>query len=257
MTRERPDPAGKFKSFKDLRRSRGGADLPTPPSEGRPEELVEQYGDSALAETSRERIAQRPRAFGPMEHGPAIYRDEDSEEMQLLASFRVRTVFPKDVLDELRSLPRDPAPGDFVGRQDLRQELIYTIDGEDAQDFDDAISIQELGGGKVEIGVHIADVAHYVVPGTALDAEALARGTSVYVADQVVPMLPEALSNNLCSLVGGTTAPGVLGAHGLRRAGRAALGARGQERDPERAAQHLQGGAGAARRRRTRPARAR
>ncbi len=203
MTRERPDPAGKFKSFKDLRRSRGGADLPTPPSEGRPEELVEQYGDSALAETSRERIAQRPRAFGPMEHGPAIYRDEDSEEMQLLASFRVRTVFPKDVLDELRSLPRDPAPADFVGRQDLRKELIYTIDGEDAQDFDDAISIQELGGGKVEIGVHIADVAHYVVPGTALDAEALARGTSVYVADQVVPMLPEALSNNLCSLVGG------------------------------------------------------
>ena len=73
------------------------------------------------------RIAQRPRAFGPMEHGPALYRDTDSEEMQLLASFRVRTVFPKDVLAELRTLPRDPDPADYAGRQDLRGELLYTI----------------------------------------------------------------------------------------------------------------------------------
>jgi len=203
MTREQPDPARKFKSFKDLRRSRGGEEPPAPPKQEALEELVKDYGDSALAETSRERIAQRPRAFGPMEHGPALYRDTDSEEMQLLASFRVRTVFPKDVQAELKKLPRDPDPADFAGRQDLRGELIYTIDGEDAQDFDDAISIKQLGGGQVEIGVHIADVAHYVVPGTALDAEALARGTSVYIADQVVPMLPEELSNHLCSLVGG------------------------------------------------------
>ena len=206
MTRERPDQAGKFKSFKDLRRSRGGPEPEAPAApaaEGRPEELVEKYGDAALAETSRERIAARPAAFGPMDHGPELYRDTDSEEMQLLASFRVRTVFPKDVLAELRTLPRDPDPADFAGRQDLRNELIYTIDGEDAKDYDDAISIKDLGSGKVEIGVHIADVAHYVVPGTALDAEALARGTSVYLADQVVPMLPEELSNHLCSLVGG------------------------------------------------------
>jgi len=203
MTRESPDPAGKFRSFKDLRRSRGGEEPAAQPKAEPVEELVEQYGDAALAETSRERIAQRPRAFGPMEHGPAIYRDVDSEEMQILASFRVRTVFPKDVLAELGGLPRDPDPADFAGRQDLRGEVIYTIDGEDAKDYDDAISIKPLGGGQVEVGVHIADVAHYVVPGTALDAEALARGTSVYLADQVVPMLPEGLSNNLCSLVGG------------------------------------------------------
>jgi len=203
MTRESPDPAGKFRSFKDLRRSRGGEEPAAEPKAEPVEELVEQYGDAALAETSRERIAQRPRAFGPMEHGPAIYRDVDSEEMQILASFRVRTVFPKDVLAELGGLPRDPDPADFAGRQDLRGEVIYTIDGEDAKDYDDAISIKPLGGGQVEVGVHIADVAHYVVPGTALDAEALARGTSVYIADQVVPMLPEELSNNLCSLVGG------------------------------------------------------
>ena len=203
MTRESPDPAGKFRSFKDLRRSRGGEEPAAEPKAEPVEELVEQYGDAALAETSRERIAQRPRAFGPMEHGPAIYRDVDSEEMQILASFRVRTVFPKDVLAELGGLPRDPDPADFARRPDLRGEVIYTIDGEDAKDYDDAISIKPLGGGQVEVGVHIADVAHYVVPGTALDAEALARGTSVYIADQVVPMLPEELSNNLCSLVGG------------------------------------------------------
>ncbi|MBK7641950.1 MAG: VacB/RNase II family 3'-5' exoribonuclease [Planctomycetes bacterium] len=204
MSREREGEGAKFRSFKDLRRSRGGEEpAPPPPAPDSVSEFVEDYGDSALAETSRERIARRPRAFGPMPHGPLPYRDTDGEEMQILASFRVRTVFPKDVLAELGSLPSDPSPAEFVGRQDLRGELIYTIDGEDAKDYDDAISIKELGGGEVEVGVHIADVAHYVVPGTALDAEALARGTSVYLADQVVPMLPEELSNTLCSLVGG------------------------------------------------------
>ncbi len=195
-----------FKSFKDLLRSRGGTPAPQPAAAAPAEnvgEFVESYGDAALAETSRERIARRPAAFGPMEHGPAIYRDVDSEEMQLLASFRLRTRFPSDVEREVGALPRDPDPADFAGRQDLREELIYTIDGEDAKDYDDAISIKPLGGGQVEVGVHIADVAHYVRPGTALDAEALARGTSVYLADQVIPMLPENLSNHLCSLVGG------------------------------------------------------
>jgi ribonuclease R len=104
---------------------------------------------------------------------------------------------------EVADLPRDPRPADLTGRLDLRAQTIFTIDGEDARDYDDAISIRELGGGDVELGVHIADVGHYVRPGTALDAEALARATSVYVADQVVPMLPEALSNHLCSLVEG------------------------------------------------------
>jgi ribonuclease R len=136
-----------------------------------------------------------------METGPPPYRDAHSEEMRLLESFRVRTVFPKDVLDEARRLPRDPAAADFAGRLDLRDALCYTIDGEDAKDFDDAISIEPLAGGAVELGVHIADVGHYVRPGTALDDEALARGTSVYLTDQVVPMLPEELSNHLCSLV--------------------------------------------------------
>jgi len=205
-----PDKGTGFKSFRDLAKSRGIESAPAkPPSEpptgpeGELRDFVEAHGNEALERNARDRIDRRPSAFGPMEHGPDVYRTVDSEEMQLLASFRLRTFFPKDVTREVSALPRDPMPSDFAGRWDLRDQVIYTIDGEDAKDYDDAISIQDLGGGKVEVGVHIADVAHYVRPETALDDEALARGTSVYVADQVIPMLPEELSNHLCSLVGG------------------------------------------------------
>ncbi len=197
-----------FKSFRELSKARGGTPPPAPVPEGDEpdgesvgvpgEAFPEREGGGA-----RERIARRPPAFGAMQHGPACYRTTESEEMQLLASFRLRTFFPADVRAEVERLPRDPDPADFAGRWDLRGELVYTIDGEDARDYDDAISIRDLGQGAVEVGVHIADVAHYVRPGTALDDEALARATSVYVADQVLPMLPEELSNHLCSLVGG------------------------------------------------------
>ena len=206
-----------FKSFKDLLKASGSSPSPTPEDENNDrgwtlESEGEAVGsgakqaeatdpDHAQAGSSRERIDGRPAAFGDMTTGPPPYRDQDSEEMQLLASFRVRTFIPKDVLGELDSLPADPGSGDFEGRRDLRGQTIFTIDGADAKDYDDAISIEALDGGAVRIGVHIADVAHYVRPGTVLDAEALARGTSVYLADQVVPMLPETLSNGLCSLV--------------------------------------------------------
>jgi ribonuclease R len=202
-----------FKSFKDLLRARGGE-----PSESEQEKRAREKGwhleeqgaevDSSELEdvprpdtAARDRIGARPSAFGPMTHGPAVYADPDSEEMQLLHSFRVRTVFPEDVLKELRGLPPDPAPADFEGRVDLRDRTIFTIDGDDAKDYDDAIEMTRLANGNLELGVHIADVSHYVRPDTALDAEALARATSVYVPGQVVPMLPEALSNGLCSLV--------------------------------------------------------
>lgn len=147
------------------------------------------------------RIAGRPDAFGPMGHGPPPYGDVESEEMELVRSFRIRTVFPDDVLEELEDLPADPRPSDWEGRRDLRGETIFTIDGADAKDYDDAIGIAPRDGGGYHVSVHIADVSHYVRPGTALDDEALARGTSVYLPDQVVPMLPEELSNGLCSLV--------------------------------------------------------
>lgn len=205
VTRVANDPKKGFKSFGDLLKSQGKE-----PSKQKPREESTLDLEKALENAehipesggARDRIASRPRAFGPMEHGPSVYRDTSTEEMQLLASFRIRTVFPDDVKREVAALPRDPDPKEYAGRWDLRDQVIYTIDGEDAKDFDDAIGIRELGDGAVEVGVHIADVAHYVRPGTALDDEALARATSVYVADQVVPMLPEELSNTLCSLVG-------------------------------------------------------
>ncbi|MCB9888781.1 MAG: RNB domain-containing ribonuclease [Planctomycetes bacterium] len=200
------DPPGPLRSFKDLLRARGGEPEPAP-DEGRGWTLENTYGEAVAdaedrgIESSRERITRRPMAFGEMEHGPAAYRDLESEEMRILGSFRIRTVFPDDVRAEADALPRDPTEADFAGRVDLRGATIFTIDGEDAKDYDDAIGIRELADGHLEVGVHIADVGHYVRPGTALDAEALARATSVYLADQVVPMLPEKLSNHLCSLV--------------------------------------------------------
>jgi ribonuclease R len=201
---------GTFDSFKDLFRAKG-EDVPEEQAEdGRGWTLEDGEGQAAegeaerltqRGESPRERIDARPPGFGAMDTGPPCYADPDSEEMELVASFRIRTIFPKDVLAEVDGLPRDPRPADFEGRLDLRGELIFTIDGEDAKDFDDAIGIRALPGGGVELGVHIADVGHYVQPGTALDTEALARATSVYLPDQVVPMLPEKISNHLCSLV--------------------------------------------------------
>ena len=206
---------GQFKSFKDLLRSQGGEPEPEPEESTVRIERGDDVYDGDLADAdlpeikdlahdgARAIVVSRPNGFGPMDTGPKPYRNVESEEMELLHSFRVRTVFPNDVLGEVTSLPSDPRPEDFEGREDLRGERIFTIDGADAKDYDDAIGIKDLGDGRVELGVHIADVGHYVRPGTALDKEALTRGTSVYVADQVVPMLPEALSNGLCSLVGG------------------------------------------------------
>ncbi len=201
------------KSFEALRKKLGGAPksdgVPAVPERGWHLEDEGTHLDTSHLDDApepeklaRARILARPRAFGAMAHGPAVYRDEDSEEMALLHSFRVRTIFPDDVLAEVQGLPNEPRPEDIAGRVDLRGRTIYTIDGDDAQDFDDAIEIERLPNGHTELGVHIADVSHYVRPGTVLDDEALARATSIYLPDQVVPMLPEQLSNGLCSLVG-------------------------------------------------------
>ncbi len=108
--------------------------------------------------------------------------------------------FPERVLAEASAFPADPRPEDWRGREDLRSRVTVTIDGESARDFDDAISVERRSGGGFLLGVHIADVSHYVREGTALDLEAYRRGTSVYFPDRAVPMLPEAISNGLCSL---------------------------------------------------------
>ena len=102
--------------------------------------------------------------------------------------------------DEIERTSKDVSPAELAKRRDMRGTLTFTIDPFDAKDFDDAISFKDMGGGRYEIGVHIADVSHFVRPGTALDKEAVKRGCSVYLVDRTIPMLPEALSNGLCSL---------------------------------------------------------
>ncbi len=112
----------------------------------------------------------------------------------------IRRRFPDDVLEEAGALPETPGAADLAGRTDLRDEPTFTIDGADARDFDDAVSVQPGPGGGFLLKVSIADVAHWVTDGSALDREALERGTSVYLPDRVIPMLPERLSNTLASL---------------------------------------------------------
>lgn len=116
-------------------------------------------------------------------------------------SYDMRETFPSRVSAEAKAMKkRGIRKEDLEGRRDLRGKKIFTIDGADSKDFDDAVSIERLKNGNYMLGVHIADVAHYVKEGGPLDKEALKRGTSVYLLDQVIPMLPKALSNDICSL---------------------------------------------------------
>ncbi len=118
----------------------------------------------------------------------------------VLRHYGIPEDFPDAVLDAASRFPADPRPEDWAGREDLRERTVITIDGESARDFDDAVSIERLPDGVFRLGVHIADVSHYVKEGDPLDLEAFRRGTSVYYPERAVPMLPEGLSNGLCSL---------------------------------------------------------
>jgi ribonuclease R len=127
--------------------------------------------------------------------------DENDRVMkEILIENGFDIVFPEKVMEESAALPEIIPESDISGRKDFRKVLTFTIDPADAKDFDDAISFRELKNEIYEIGVHIADVSHYVKPGTALDEEAYDRATSVYLPDRVNPMLPEIISNELCSL---------------------------------------------------------
>lgn len=126
--------------------------------------------------------------------------DVGIDVLEVLESMDIVSEFPAEVLAEANAISEAPTAKDLIGRVDLRQETTITIDGADAKDLDDAIHIKLLDNGNYELGVHIADVSYYVTEGSALDKEAVRRGTSVYVTDRVVPMLPERLSNGICSL---------------------------------------------------------
>jgi ribonuclease R len=124
----------------------------------------------------------------------------DSEMISILCNHGIDYVFPSEVLSESEVVTMDLDEKEIEKRRDFRKTTTFTIDPADAKDFDDALSIRELESGRWEIGVHIADVSHYVRPGMAMDVEALKRSNSVYLVDRVIPMLPEQLSNMACSL---------------------------------------------------------
>ena len=126
--------------------------------------------------------------------------EHETEIHSILAEYSLPYHFPEEVELDAQKIDRRITDEEVAKRRDMRNVLTFTIDPKDAKDFDDALSFQKLDNGNYEIGIHIADVSHYVVPGTILDDEAYARATSVYLVDRVVPMLPEVLSNDVCSL---------------------------------------------------------
>ena len=126
--------------------------------------------------------------------------ENDTEMHAILAEFGLPYKFEKAVENAADLISDEITDKDRAGRKDFRKTLTFTIDPADAKDYDDALSFRKLDNGNFEVGVHIADVTYYVKPGTPVDVEAQARGTSVYLVDRTVPMLPEKLSNKLCSL---------------------------------------------------------
>ncbi|EOS7727191.1 ribonuclease R [Enterococcus sp. DIV0448] len=126
--------------------------------------------------------------------------DPGMDILSIVVSNGIPTKFPDDVLAEADQVPDTIDEKDLVGRRDLREQVIVTIDGEDAKDLDDAVTVKKLANGNYFLGVHIADVSNYVTEGSQLDREAYERGTSVYLTDRVIPMIPQRLSNGICSL---------------------------------------------------------
>lgn len=130
--------------------------------------------------------------------------DPGTDILSIVKAYGLSEEFPEEVMREAAGVPEEVGEGETEGRLDLRRLPTVTIDGEDAKDLDDAITLSKDVGGGYTLGVHIADVSHYVREGSPLDEEALRRGTSVYLADRVIPMLPHKLSNGICSLNEGT-----------------------------------------------------
>ena len=126
--------------------------------------------------------------------------DPGVDILSIVYKYNINVDFPDDVKEQVSMMPMEVNEEELKDRRDLRDTVIFTIDGDDTKDIDDAISIKKLSNGHYELGVHIADVSYYVKEGSPLDNEAMERGTSVYLVDRVIPMLPHELSNGICSL---------------------------------------------------------
>ncbi|WP_435260943.1 ribonuclease R [Tenacibaculum sp. nBUS_03] len=158
-----------------------------------------QHGDKVLAKiTDWPDNSKNP--FGKITQVLGKPGEHDTEIHSILLEYGLPYDFPKEIEEEAGKLSFDITKEEIAKRRDMRKDLTFTIDPKDAKDFDDALSFTKLENGNYEIGIHIADVSHYVQPKTKLDDEAYDRATSVYLVDRVVPMLPEMLSNGVCSL---------------------------------------------------------
>ncbi len=165
-----------------------------------PENLLEaKDGDKVLAKlTDWPQKSKNP--FGEILKVLGKPGDHDTEIHSILVEYGLPYTFPDHVEEFASSIPIEISEEEVSKRRDMRKDLTFTIDPTDAKDFDDALSFKVLKNGNFEVGVHIADVSHYVKENTVLEDEAFQRATSVYLVDRVVPMLPEILSNNVCSL---------------------------------------------------------
>lgn len=126
--------------------------------------------------------------------------NNDVEMNTILAQYGLPYKYPKNVEEAAEKISAEITPKDYAEREDFRDVFTCTIDPKDAKDFDDALSIRQLKDGLWEVGVHIADVSHYVTEGSVIDKEAVKRATSIYLVDRTIPMLPERLCNFICSL---------------------------------------------------------
>lgn len=156
-------------------------------------------GDKAIAQIT-EWTADEENPFGEIIEVLGRPGSHETEMNAIVIEYGFANRFPEEVEREAEKIPEKIPASELKNRRDFRKTLCFTIDPEDAKDFDDAISFEVLGSDKYEIGIHIADVSHYIPEGSQLDKEALNRATSVYLVDRTIPMLPEKLSNGVCSL---------------------------------------------------------
>jgi ribonuclease R len=169
--------------------------VPPPRDVGRPANV----GDKVVVEL-REWQSRHTNPEGEIIEVLGAPDEEGVDMLSVLRQYNLPLHFPKNALSEARAIGTQVQPHELAGRTDCRSHPVVTIDPDDAKDFDDAICLQRVAPDQWKLWVHIADVSHYVKPGTALDTEARQRGNSTYLVDRVIPMLPEALSNELCSL---------------------------------------------------------
>jgi ribonuclease R len=169
--------------------------VPEPRDLGRPARV----GDKVVVEL-REWTSRHTNPEGEIIEVLGAPDEEGVDMLSVLRQYDLPLHFPKPVLHEAAAIGTEVSPADHAGRVDCRRHCVVTIDPDDAKDFDDAICLERVSAEHWKLWVHIADVSHYVRPGTALDTEARKRGNSTYLVDRVIPMLPEALSNELCSL---------------------------------------------------------